>query len=877
MQALCLPLVSTELLPTSFNLNTLNINTSVDSLVEAKNILAQQQKPDYIAFSTQTPILLLLAAQQCWPNALYLLQQKQGWLELSSGEYLPVQKTATPPKDEATPPVEKSQIPSASNIATQPSISPKDEQLLFDIFKYAAWGQNEPSNYAQIEAIFAEITRQGEQKPDLLLEAQKKRNLGTQAYNKWIGCERRLKKGGDTPEFKEWFTQQTQNTNHLVAKYLKNKLYRWQSWRNSKQQQFAATDTCQLAPVTVIDTHPNSLRHLTPHHHWQILIDETGSEFNNSKHLSISDKTLGRMVALAIPVGKVSLPALKKDFHAINESNTILDTTIQNLLSNPVGIVGITVNDDLLGKSSRWFSGIYMLMRLVLRLLPIPSEKCTIEFFIEQRGGFDEKVSLLPIQQLLESDLQGLDNERFKHVSLLLQFANKNHHPANGYVDALAHMWAQGSPSSKKRLKSSALKGHCLLEPQHDVIERSYVALDQKLNLNAKDWYLLVSAISHEPSSSLLHSVLQQLGTHTQQQTQVWNSYLDYVNQLLKDKNYRLLEIKSALDWLALYRPQTLTLPPMLTLHWYMARLACANHLGQNDLDLFEKSLSLGSQLLEENAPEVCHLHLRIAVAATNLFEFDAAQHILDFWKDQPARVMGLSNYGKYLSSLGQIAAFKGNLNQAITYFEQALAAFDKLSDAKEKHKQQQQTQIYRLIALMDMPQHSDNDIKMQLEQFFGTSLDQAAHTLSRSDDSTRFEQHLLVRAMIQRPALLQTSYVNSAEYWQSENTHPWSLICAYRAIILHQQEQPNKAILWMQKAISLCQNSDGATLQWMGEVLTAFAQKHKLAVSSSVNLSQLKSNLPHAPWTALQLLQQANTQSESYEALARCLPFNFH
>jgi hypothetical protein len=83
-------------------------------------------------------------------------------------------KTATPPKDEATPPVEKSQIPSASNIATQPSISPKDEQLLFDIFKYAAWGQNEPSNYAQIEAIFAEITRQGEQKPDLLLEAQKK-------------------------------------------------------------------------------------------------------------------------------------------------------------------------------------------------------------------------------------------------------------------------------------------------------------------------------------------------------------------------------------------------------------------------------------------------------------------------------------------------------------------------------------------------------------------------------------------------------------------------------------------------------------------------------------------------------------------------------
>ncbi len=884
MHALCLPFVSGDL-PANFSATSLTLDAAILSLAAAKALLAQQPQPRYIAFSPKTPNLLVLACQQLWPDARYLLQEEQAWLELPSGEYWTTtdntttkqsyETANTKPQAKAQSENKTPQLQVPSSTTTINANRPKSDNYLLDqVFKLASWGEDIPENRAQLDELFVELLKRSERNPQLIQEAQKKRNLGTQAYNKWIGCERRLKSTGYTVEFEEWFNQQVNNTNGSIAYFLKSKLKRWQTWHANKQVQIKTHAVCTLAALRFIDHHSSSLRHLTPHQQRHSVIDETGSEFDNSKQ-NISDKTLGRMVALAIPYHKVSLPALKKDFHATSESDALLDNTIKTLLDNPVGIVGITINDDLLGKSSRWFSGIYMLMRLVLRLLPIQGGQGKVEFFIEQRSGFDAQMSLLPIQQLLETELHALDKERFQHISLVLQFADKNHHPANGYVDAVAHMWAAASANSKTRLKHSALKGHCLLEPHHDVIDRTYAAIDQKLDLSAKDWYQLVSSISHEPSSSLLHSVLQQLGRQTQQQADIWHRYLDYISQSLKDKNYRLLPLKSALDWLAAYAPKNLSLPPMLTLHWYMARLACANHLGQNDIKLIEQSLVLGSQLLEENAPDVCHLHLRIAVAATNLFEFDAAQQVLDFWKDQAPRVMGLANYGKYLSSLGQIAAFKGNLSQALTYFDQALETFAQLSDKKDRAKQQQQTQIYRLIAFMDMPEHSDSQVKAQLEQFFINPLDKVAQRLSVGDDNSRFEHHVLLRAMITHPALFEESYLNNASEWQVGDAHPWPLICAYRAWLLH-AKNPNKAILWMQRAIGLCQN-EGAILQWMANVLTMMAQKQGINAAHTIDLSDLKNELVHAPWPALQALQQANTPQTIHKAFVDCLPFNFH
>lgn len=886
MLTLCLTGV-TLTLPKSLTAIDLNTNSSTppNTLQDAYLLLsAQQQTPSYIAFSANTPSLLLLASQQCWPEASYLLQEQQRWLELPSGEYWSVAETNTPnsaavitePEPSVAIPSENIEPQTPSVINTKAASPKKDKELLADVFKIASWGEHEPEHRAQLDELFSELLKRSERKPELMQQAQQKRELGKQAYKLGLECERRLKKNGYTIEFEEWFKKQT-DLKDSISYYLTQKLKRWQKWNENKRQQFAANTTCQLAPISFDDHHPNSLRHLPTHHDWQILIDETGSEFDNSKHLHVHDTKLGRMVALAIPVNKVNLPALNNNFHATNESDATLDETIKTLLDNPVGIVGITVNDALLGKNSRWFSGIYLLMRLVLRLLPIQAQG-KVEFFIEQRGGFDANMSLFPIQQLLETELQALDAERFKEVKISLQFANKNHHPANGYVDALAHLWAAGSANSKTRLKHSALRGHCLLEPQHDVIERSYAAIDQQHILSPKDWYALVSAVSDEPSSSLLHNVLAELGKHIQQQATIWQGYLDFVSQLLQHKNYHLLELKTALDWLANYTPKECALPRMLTLNWYMARLACANHLGQHDMPLLSQSLTLAQSLLNENAMEVCHLHLRIAVAATNQFEFDSAQDILDFWQAQDPRLMGLNNYGKYLSSLGQLAAFRGQTTQAISDFDRAISTFAQLSDPQEKRKQQRQTEIYRLIALTDNEGVSDHALQQALETFWQKPLSTIAKQLGQSDNNQRFEQHLLLRMMITRPALQQASYLENAPDWQFELAHPWPLIAAYRAVLL-QPQQPLKASLWMHKAISACREAQGATLQWMGEVLALWVGQYGIQIPAlpSTQLKQLQNLLPHAPWQSFDKLKNARDRTEAMQGLTACLPFNFH
>ena len=160
---------------------------------------------------------------------------------------------------------------------------------------------------AQLDELFSELLKRSERKPELMQQAQQKRELGKQAYKLGLECERRLKKNGYTIEFEEWFKKQT-DLKDSISYYLTQKLKRWQKWNENKRQQFAANTTCQLASISFDDHHPNSLRHLPIHHDWQILIDETGSEFDNSKHLHVHDTKLGRMVALAIPVNKVNLP-----------------------------------------------------------------------------------------------------------------------------------------------------------------------------------------------------------------------------------------------------------------------------------------------------------------------------------------------------------------------------------------------------------------------------------------------------------------------------------------------------------------------------------------------------------------------------------------
>ena len=112
-------------------------------------------------------------------------------------------------------------------------------------------------------------------------------------------------------------------------------------------------------PQFTTQHHPNSLRHLPAHSNWEIVIDETGMEFEQTEDLSINDHSLGRYVALAIPQGRAKLDKLPETFHAAEEKPELLDKVINNILSQPVGVLGITAKDPLSFNRPRWFSGVF--------------------------------------------------------------------------------------------------------------------------------------------------------------------------------------------------------------------------------------------------------------------------------------------------------------------------------------------------------------------------------------------------------------------------------------------------------------------------------------------------------------------------------------
>lgn len=749
-----------------------------------------------------------------------------------------------------------------------------DEALIKEIFQISSWEKSRENEH-QLEVLRREVIKRG--KPDLITWARAVHQQGRQARALLNRMDVWLKRNGADEEFKHWKKEIVQQYPERVVELVN---YKFSQWRKRMEARQAEGDSrkpeCRIPPVVLKGGfHPNSLRHLPPHDHWDILIDETGEAFESPA--GAPHKSLGRLVALAIPVGLAELPPLKPDFHASRETDEVIDEALTAVLKAPVGVVGISTRDPLAGRSPGWFTSVYHLVQLTLRLLPLKSGgNAVVNVRIEQRGVVQAGVDTGLIHQLLVHELLGLDKQRFDNLKLDIAVVGKEGHPANGYCDAVAHCWGG---SNKLRLKRTAFSGHCFLTPDDSSLERLFAALDGVEPLEPADWYRLAGGLSGEPQHSLAHAMMRQLGHRVAENSALWRRYLEEVQSRLSRKSFRLPELAAALDWLDAWKPADTALPKRLQLQWHTAALASANHFGQVDLDRIAQCLELGKALWEEAAPEVCQSALRIAVACTNAFEFANAGAVLGQWRDQPAAVCGLLNRGKLLSSLGQVAAFTGDPTGAAALFDEALAHFARLSDPAEAERESAQTRIYRLIALMDQPGANPAALGAAFKQHFGEPLVQAATSLALSGDERRYEQHVLLRALVQHPGLREAreAYLRQSGEWQVGEGHPWALIHAWRGWLLLDAGQNKAAGTAFRKAVELCrEDGNGPILFWMGEVLAALAARLGIGtVKPDPEVqAKLKDLLPHAPHDRLRLFEDQDADPRT--ALAACLPFNF-
>lgn len=892
--AIALPLSPRHLPETISTITTISNDAGCGSLDDALPFLSGLEVPDYITGSSSTPAIWWFAAHLAFPSARLLCQQSNGdWLNLSWAQQPPSHITAanTAPTEQASESTQQSKEPAAQpsapiadslkadqepltkHASDKPALQVKNRE--FEVFIQFAWGQHNAQHTLDnfIDQAHTQIGVPANLEALLHSAAQD----GKDAHALVQVLNRKISAGDSNAELETWLDALAKDTRSRIIKHLRISLSKAKDFSKNKQQHSKTNRDFQITlPYTQLqgNLHPQSLRALKPCVQWHILVDEAGIDFSSTaEHLKETDTRLGRIIALVMPNNHGLIP-LEAGTHATELSHEQIQSLLARITQSQCAILGAHLKHDL--RSHNWMAAISQLIRWVVLLLPIQGTT-RIKIDIENRGSYKDSQSLLALQDTLENELKLLAPERFAGLQLSLNIMDKNH-PHNGYVDVIANCWASTDSTKRKLLARTLWRGHCLLQNSDlDRIEHLYRQISHSAGITASDWFELCAHAAQEPEHSLLHDMLKQLGSLSEHDPLVWLKYLHEARQRIANKNYTAGSLGRALQWLQDNQPSQHTLPALLELKLLSTQLAAANHQGRSDLQQAQRILQLAQQLKDEAAPVVCEAALRIAISASNCFDFASPVPFIEQWVKEPIAVPGLLNHAKLHSTLGQLMAFQGQHDRALQAFATALIHFSKLSDQAQEHRNIVQTSSYQAIVLLDM--HSA-DAEQYVRELLETSTKKqgldSIKQLSRSGNLRRFEHYLLLRWLMCQPQhkLEREGYLDSQAYWQLGEGHPWMLINAYRAWLLADTGRLQEASDYMQIALNDCfEDNQGAILQWMGHCLGA------LANSLSIPVVQPDSAAIAAffPSDQLSSLAQAGNHKERLAALKKLLPFNFH
>lgn len=847
------------------------------SLTFAQERLSQLSEPDVIIASFETPLNWWLAAHILFPAVERLFYKSDGdWLRLNGTdiENIPEKNIRANVKavdacrekqpDMAVPEGARAKPNSESPPGKAPDL-PWETFLLF--------ARNDPN----AEHRYQQYLRKVEDSSDsqLALRVAVAAREGKRASTLASTLKQKLNQGEGEGDVSVWIDQLSDSEPPRVIKNLRITLAREASFkagkkaRNPQDQNFKIT-----LPYTVIEhgMHPQSLRSLAPSKRWVIYIDETGKEFTmQARALNESDKDLGRVVALAIPEDH-ELPELHSKTHATDLPLEEIQNLLKTLTKSKVGILGATLKDDI--KSHSWIAAITKLIRWTLLMLPIEGRTQVI-FKIEERGSYKDSDTLRALEETLIDELRQLAPGRFDQLHLSLEFASKDA-PYNGYVDVIANCW--GSPLQQKRslLARTGWRGHCLLQGV-DLAEIDRLYMDADSDLDSDTWFTICAHLAKEPGHSLFHDLLTQLGGRVRGDPRLWQKYLREARQRIALKTFDAGSLGRALAWLCQYQPDGERLTGLAELQLKSAQLAASNHLGDCKIDQVAEIMILAKTLKDESAWDACEAALRIAISATNAFDFTSAVPYITDWVSQPVAVTGRLNHGKLLSTLGQLHAFRGEYDRALEYFDEALEHFERLSDPTQANSNCQQTASYKAIAELDINSPiSGETIKRLIGKATGDIAPRSTRKLARSASPLRFEHYLLLRWLVYSPQEEQArqDYLNCSDEWQLGEGHPWMLINAYRAWLLADSNRTDEAASYLQESIDDCSDSESsAILHWMAHCLYALGESLGLAVEQPAR------KCPEAPYPTDQLavLLVSKTTEDRIRVLNKLLPFNFH
>jgi hypothetical protein len=651
-------------------------------------------------------------------------------------------------------------------------------------------------------------------------------------------------------------------TKSIIKKNLKKEAERVE--KKSQQSTFL------IRPIQLKNgRHPNALASLEPDNQWTILIDESG---NFSDDLAPGHRNKDHFVAVCVP-GTVTLTELK--IHAADE-NAKNEHAIDQLLQQPVGIFGykrgIAAVSDVY-----WVSMLQQLITWVILQLPFNEDQplsIKVEFEHRQRHAGNQPA----LEELTLNELKQAHPTRFKTLMLNIDGVSKDH-PTIAYADQVSHLWF--SNYRKKNLERSLLRDHCLLPADDRSLSQLYLLLTINQAPAPAQWLQLVTAQPND-ERGLISDALTRLAEQISRKASRafdWEDYLAYVDEMLSQKLIQSDTLARAIKWLQIAQPTQSMLPPVLQLHLASSQLASSNHHGHVDMPTVSELLRLTRQLQDEFPHECCHALIRTAIHASNAFEFSVMNDELLRWTNMPIAASGLQNYIKLCSTLGQLAAYRGDNTEAHRWLNLAISNLPSLSDAKTIERMYAQTALYAALlddsgnALADFTQRALPDVTAPNDLV--AKLNTVEH---------RWLHHAWLRLACRYPQqhhAFINAYLSSESEWLSESSHPGMLINFYRGWLLL-DTKPEQARAYFREAISHCEDDPAAiTLAWMASVLRTLCES--LLPGSVHDLVQPYNNwreaLPNAPIDVLEAVLQIPPSNDAarHLLLSQCLPFNWH
>lgn len=576
----------------------------------------------------------------------------------------------------------------------------------------------------------------------------------------------------------------------------------WQATNRLKKELKAEAKKNNFAPVSTDISlnpaknppalkvnHPNAITGLSPSQKWEILFDETGSQFNNAY---LQGTKTGKVVALLVPeYAHDRLPDLE-NWHAVDKGLQQIKEVVDNILKSQCGLIGIDIASLNTIDSEQWFAGIETLLDFILRLIPV-KEDTEIKLSVEQRGAYNkDDTALNKICQGAIFHLSRVFPGKAGKIKLSGSIIAKDNHKWNGYVDTAANVWGGKKP---ELLKYSGWQGTCFLGREANSLRGWLDMFVRETSLPPDEWSNLVTVAGESDSASLVKSLSDNIGNEAYANPALWQKYCDFVLQHLNSKAIDMRKLSLQVQWLSKWCPDENKLPPKLKLYWLTIKLAEANHRGEhnNFSRLQEEFEQLSLKLFEEDAPLTCNAALHLAVSYTNSFEFDKAKLVLAPWLNRPPEVPGLKYYGQILSSFGQLEAFTGNNAKAEEYLKTAINKFKQLSDRRDTAAETSQSTAYLITAMMDNTQTNENELLEILTSYLGNSIEEVIHELSGSIEASRkYHHHILLRYLCHTntaPELIRL-YRNTMPTWKISEGHPWELIEFYRGIICENKDE---------------------------------------------------------------------------------------